>query len=210
MKKGHRHKLDGFTLVEVIVLIIIVSVVGTFVFSFLGEFFVKSHAPIENLQKSTDLNQVMANIFADYKPYPVWKPNQAYVIGDKVMPTESSLQRQRFWYQCTQNGTSFSTEPDPWTTGTIPIPDNTVQWTYQSAPALLTLTLLRNKIGVEDNNNKKTVYDKSTHQYGYYVIKNNWIAYDPNTKTEISSTIQNILKVTIRNDNGETLTALFF
>jgi type II secretory pathway pseudopilin PulG len=195
MKKGHRHKLDGFTLVEVIVLIIIVSVVGTFVFSFLGEFFVKSHAPIENLQKSTDLNQVMANIYADYKPYPVWKPNQAYVIGDKVMPTESSLQRQRFWYQCTQNGTSFSTEPDPWTTGTIPIPDNTVQWTYQSAPALLTLTLLRNK---------------STHQYGYYVIKNNWIAYDPNTKTEISSTIQNILKVTIRNDNGETLTALFF
>jgi type II secretory pathway pseudopilin PulG len=207
MKKGHRHKLDGFTLVEVIVLIIIVSVVGTLTFAFMGEFFVKSHAPIENLQKSTDLNQVMANIFADYKPYPVWKPNQTYLIGDKVMPTESSLQRQRFWYQCTQNGISYSTEPDPWTTGTIV--DNTVRWTYQSTPALLTLNQLYNKIGAEDINNKKLTYDKSTHQYGYYVIKNNWIDFN-SSNTEIGSTITNILKVTIRNDNGETLTALFF
>ena len=209
MKKVHRDNLDGFTLVEVIVLIIIVSVVGTFVFYFLGDSFVKSHAPIENLQKSTDLNQVMANIYADYKPYPVWKPNHDYAIGDNVMPTESSLQRQRFWYQCIKNGRSNATEPDPWTTGTIPIPDNTVQWTYQSAPALLTLTQLSNKIGAEDNNNKKTVYDKSTHQYGYYVIKNNWIDFN-SSNTEIGSTITNILKVTIRNDNGETLTALFF
>jgi type II secretory pathway pseudopilin PulG len=207
MKKVHRDNLDGFTLVEVIVLIIIVSVVGTFVFYFLGDSFVKSHAPIENLQKSTDLNQVMANIYADYKPYPVWKPNQTYLIGDKVMPTESSLQRQRFWYQCTQNGISYSTEPDPWTTGTIV--DNTVRWTYQSTPALLTLNQLYNKIGAEDINNKKLTYDKSTHQYGYYVIKNNWIDFN-SSNTEIGSTITNILKVTIRNDNGETLTALFF
>jgi Tfp pilus assembly protein PilE len=207
MKEEHRHKLNGFTLVEVIMLIIIVSVIGTFVFSFLGEFFVKSHAPIENLQKSTDLNQVMANIYADYKPYPVWKPNHPYAIDDKVMPTESSLQRQRFWYQCKQAGISYSTEPDPWTTGIIV--DNTVRWAYQLTPALLTLSDLNNKIGAVDNNNKKLVYDKSTHQYGYYVIENNWIDFN-NSNTEIGSTNKNILKVTIKNDSGETLTALFF
>jgi len=90
------------------------------------------------------------------------------------------------------------------------IPDNDVLWEYQSSPLLLTLETLKSKIGAEDAATKKVEYDKSTRKSGYYVIENRWIDFDPSTKTETSTNDHNILKVSIRNDAGETLTALFF
>jgi len=42
------------------------------------------------------------------------------------------------------------------------------------------------------------------------VIENGWIDFDLTTKTASTSTNQNILKVTIKNDADETVTALFF
>jgi type II secretory pathway pseudopilin PulG len=198
----------GFTLIEAIVILVATAVVAAIVYTYFGDQILKSHKPRENLVKSVDLNQVMANIRADYKPYPVWKPNYNYSLNDKIMPSAYSLSGQQYWYKCQQAGVSGSTEPDPWIKG--PVTDNTVQWAYQMAPALLTLSALKNKIGAEDANNKKYVYDKSTRQYGYYVINNKWIDFDPSTRIEIDSSNQNILKVTIGNDNGERITALFF
>jgi type II secretory pathway pseudopilin PulG len=209
-KKG----TEGFTLIEVIMVFVVIAIIGTMFITFFGTSILKSHVPRENLVRSKDLHQVMTNIAADYKPYPVWKPAHAYSVGDNVMPTAFSLSGQRYWYKCTQAGTSGATEPDPWTT-IIPIVDNSVRWAYQSTPALLTLSGLYSKIGAVDTVNKKYTYDKSTHQYGYYVIENKWIDFDPATKIETDSSNQNILKVTIsaKNDLGETVavvTALFF
>jgi type II secretory pathway pseudopilin PulG len=211
-KKG----TEGFTLIEAIVVLVVTAIVGTIFVTFFGTSILKSHVPRENLVRAKDLNQVMANIRADYKPYPVWKPNHGYSAanGDKVMPTAFSISGQRYWYLCTTQGTSGSTEPDPWTRGVIPL-DGSVRWTYQATPPLLNLSGLKNKIGAVDTINKKYVYDKSTHQYGYYVIENKWIDFNPVTKIETDSNNQNILKVTIsaKNDSGETVavvTALFF
>jgi prepilin-type N-terminal cleavage/methylation domain-containing protein len=214
MNARSKKRSEGFTLIEVIVVLVVTAIVGTIFFTFLGTSFLKSHVPRENLVRAKDLNQVMENIRADYKPYPVWKPGHTYAVGDKVMPTAFSLSGQRYWYKCTQPGTSSSIEPNPWTAGTIPL-DGNVQWAYQSNPPLLTLSGLKNKIGVVDTINKKYVYDKSTHQYGYYVIENKWIEFNPATKMETDSSNQNILKITIsaKNDSGETVavvTALFF
>jgi hypothetical protein len=152
----------------------------------------------------------MANIDADYKPYPVWKPNQDYEINNKIIPTAFSRSGQRWWYKCTQAGKSGAIEPAPWTNTATLINDGGVKWQYQSTPPLLTIKTLKDKIGVEDEANKKYVYDKSTKQYGYYVIENRWIDFDSSTKTEIISNDQNILKVTIKNDSGEKLRVLFF
>jgi type II secretory pathway pseudopilin PulG len=214
MNVGNNKRSEGFTLIEAIVVLVVTAIVGTIVITFFGTSILKSHVPRENLIRAKDLNQVMENIRADYKPYPVWKPVHNYALGDKVVPTVFSLSggQRSWWYQCTQAGTSGSTEPDPWATGVIF--DGTVRWTSQSTPSLLTVSQLKDKIGLEDAINKKT-YDKSTHQYGYYVIKNRWIDFDPATKMETDSNNPNILKVTIsaKNDSGETVaevTALFF
>jgi hypothetical protein len=106
-------------------------------------------------------------------------------------------------------------EPDPWTNEAGVISDNGVTWRYQGT--LPALSDLYNYIGVEDTVNKKCpplpgekCYDKSTNKYGYYVIYKKWIDFDPTTKTASTSTNQNILKVTIKNDAGEQVTAMFF
>jgi prepilin-type N-terminal cleavage/methylation domain-containing protein len=221
MNARNQKNPEGLTLIEVIVVIMVIAVVVTILFtSFWGTPILKSHWPRENLVRSRDLQQVMANIVADYKPYPVWKPSQRYEVNDKIMPTVFSRSGQRWWYKCTQAGTSGATEPYPWTNLAMLIDDGGVKWQYQSTPPLLTLKALKDKIGVEDEANKKTEYDKSTNQYGYYVIENRWIDFDSSTKTEISSNDQNILKVTIGNDirtwlkgdieKGERISALFF
>lgn len=211
MKASIKKSVGGFTIIEAIVVLVVTAVFATLAYTFFGDKILKSHLPRENLVKSLDLNQVMVNIQADYKPYPVWKPNHACAVGDKIMPTPFSRSGQRYWYKCTKAGTSGSTEPDPWTMDTeLGIPDNDVLWEYQSSPLLLTLETLKSKIGAEDAATKKVEYDKSTRKSGYYVIENRWIDFDPSTKTETSTNDHNILKVTIQNDSGETLTALFF
>jgi prepilin-type N-terminal cleavage/methylation domain-containing protein len=205
----NRKRDAGFTLIEVIVVFVVTAIVAAMLYTFFGDRILKSHEPKENFIKSTDLNQVMANIRADYKPYPVWKPGQPYALNDKVIPTAFSPMGQRYWYLCTTAGTSSTTEPG-WTTGATAISDGaTLKWTYQSTPALMTLVELETNIGAVDTT-KKYKYDKSTHQYGYYVDEKKWIDFDLTTKIETASANKKILKVTIRNDAGEKITSLFF
>jgi len=157
MNARSKKKSEGFTLIEVIVVLVVTAIVGTIFFTFLGTSILKSHVPRENLVRAKDLNQVMENIRADYKPYPVWKPGYTYAVGDNVMPTAFSLSGQRYWYKCTPTGgVSNSTEPDQWTTGIISDGAN-VKWTYQGV--LMTLNELKNKIGAVDTINKKYVYE---------------------------------------------------
>jgi len=210
----------GFTLIETIVTLVVASILGIFFYTFIGKSIYKSHLPMENLISANDLNQVMENIRADYKPYPVWQSSHYYNQGDQVMPTAFSLSGQRYWYKCMTAGTSGppDKEPDPWTNEAGVISDNGVTWKYQGD--LMKLSALKDYIGVDFtvNNNKKCAtppistercYDKSTNKYGYYVKENKWIDFDT-TKTAIDSNNQNILKVTIKNDAGEQVTAMFF
>ncbi|MGA2330895.1 MAG: hypothetical protein ABSG75_03970 [Syntrophales bacterium] len=223
-----RKGTEGFTIIEAIVVLVVVAIFGTFFYTFfMDKVFLQSNVPRQNLVRAKDLDQVMENIRADYnyKPYPVWKPSHNYIVGDTVIPTALSPQGQRFWYQCTQaDEISGSSEPDPWTTGIVPDgATGNLKWTYQGGLNLMTLSALSAYVGVVDTVNKKCTsnptppekcYDKSANQYGYYVTENKWIDFDPVTKTEIDSSNQNILKVTIsaKDDTGKTVavvTSLF-
>jgi type II secretory pathway pseudopilin PulG len=226
MNVKRKKRTEGFTLIEAIVVLVVTAIVGTIFITFLGKSFLESfYKPRENLVRAKDLNQVMANIRADYKPYPVWKPGHTFNLGDKVMPTAFSLSGQRYWYECRQAGTSGSTDKEPAWTKEAAISENspsTVVWQYKGD--LMTLSALRDYIGAVDTGNKKCAsipsercYDKSTKQYGYYVTERKWIDFDPNTKTElvnekINKNIINV-KFSQKHDSGETVavvTALFF
>jgi prepilin-type N-terminal cleavage/methylation domain-containing protein len=222
MKTRNKRSNRGFTIIEAIVVLVVVAIFLRFFWIFfMDKVFLQSHVPRQNLVRANDLNQVMENIRADYKPYPVWTPNHVYSANDKVMPTPFSLSGQRYWYICTNGGTSDPTEP-AWTQGGVVTEViGGVQWTYQGD--LMKLSELYGYIGVKDTVNKKCAspsippekcYDKSTNQYGYYVTEKKWIDFDT-TNTEFESGNNNILKVTIsgKDDSGSTVaavTALFF
>jgi prepilin-type N-terminal cleavage/methylation domain-containing protein len=57
----------GFTLIEIIAVIIITAVLGALLFQYFGQSFIKSSVPIERLQKALQLQQVVENITEDYE-----------------------------------------------------------------------------------------------------------------------------------------------
>jgi len=58
---------SGFTLIEIIAVILITAVLGALLFQYFGQSFIKSSAPIERLQKALRLQQVVENITDDYE-----------------------------------------------------------------------------------------------------------------------------------------------
>lgn len=56
----------GFTLIEVIITIIMASILGSVLFSYVGTAVIRSGEPIGRLRDSLALNQVMENITNDY------------------------------------------------------------------------------------------------------------------------------------------------
>ncbi len=183
----------GFTLIEIIVTVVIVAILGAMIITFLSDSFIKSSDPVKRLQKTSDLNRIMANIMADYNRYPKWRSGTTYTVGDYVVPTI----RNGHYYKCTTAGTSSSVnEPDwPLATGGTKSDGSVtpITWTETAENgSLLTLANLQNNI-----NNKN---------YGTYDVVFKFIQFVSDAETPGGN---NILKVTIKNDQGGTLTALF-
>jgi prepilin-type N-terminal cleavage/methylation domain-containing protein len=114
---------SGFTLIEIIATIAIVAAFSTIMLILFSDSLVKSSAAMRRTLESSDLSNVMANIYADYRPYPIWKASTSYAVGNKVFPTGMN---GRF-YICTTTGTSFTTEPQ-WR-DSVPTTDGSVTWT---------------------------------------------------------------------------------
>jgi prepilin-type N-terminal cleavage/methylation domain-containing protein len=180
----------GFTLIEIIVTVVIVAILGAMIITLLSDSLIKSGDPVKRLQKTSDLNKIMANIMADYNRYPKWRSGTTYTVGDYVVPTI----RIGHYYKCTSCVTlctSDVTEPNWPLSGTKS--DGTITWTETAENgSLLTLANLQNNI-----NNKN---------YGTYDVAYNFIQFVSDAETPGGN---NILKVTIKNDQGGTLTALF-
>jgi prepilin-type N-terminal cleavage/methylation domain-containing protein len=195
------HNSRGFTLIEIIVTLVIIAVMGTMTYTYFGQAFLQSVNPILRLQKSVDLHKTMANITADYNVYPKWRSGAVYTPGSKVIPSNPN----RRYYTCTTGGTSSSTEPDWLTSG--PYTETTgVKWTDSgSLGILLSLsTLQTSRIGAEDTD-QNNAYGK------YHVVKNRFTQFVSDIDQDNDSSGTNkILKVTLKNENGETLTSLFF
>lgn len=124
----------------------------------------------------------------------VWVEQTPYSVGDLVIPTNPN----GHFYRCTTAGSSGTTEPTWLLIGGAAISDGAVQWSRL-------LQYLKDQIGAPDPNNKKN------NSYGqYYVLENRFVKFVSNSITPISGADpENILQVTIKNDEGETLTALF-
>jgi prepilin-type N-terminal cleavage/methylation domain-containing protein len=189
MTGGKKINKAGFTLIEIIVTIVIVAILGAMILTFLSKSLVDSSEPVKRFQKTSNLNRIMANITADYNRYPKWRSGTTYTVGNYVVPTI----RNGHYYKCTTAGTSSNVkEPDWPLSGTKS--DGTATWTETvENGALLTLSILQNNI-----NNKN---------YGTYdIVNNNFIQFLSDAETPGGN---KILKVTITNNQGGTLTALF-
>jgi prepilin-type N-terminal cleavage/methylation domain-containing protein len=97
----------GFTLIEIIATVVIVSVFSAMMITMFSDLLIKSSDPLRRILKSSDLSKVMATIHADYMPYPRWKASTSYAMGNKVLPAGMN---GRF-YVCTTGGTSGVSEP---------------------------------------------------------------------------------------------------
>lgn len=58
---------SGFTLIEVIVLIVLIGAIAAVLAPFIGRALTKSHEPLENLRKSAEFSGEMAKVVAEYR-----------------------------------------------------------------------------------------------------------------------------------------------
>ena len=184
----------------------IVSVLGTMIYTFFLKAFSESVVPITRLRASAALHKVMANITADYNRYPRWRSETAYSTSmvTYVIPTNFN----GHYYILTTGGTSSAPGSEPvWplsSGGTVN--DNGITWTESGrlrAVTVMPLATLKYKIGVEGS--------EYTNNYGKYtVVENRFIQFDASGIERADAIANNILKVTLKNETGETLTSLFF
>jgi prepilin-type N-terminal cleavage/methylation domain-containing protein len=203
MKCDRLRDASGFTLIEVIVTVLVVAIFGGMMIVFLSDSIVKSSQSVGKLKKVSDLNKVMANITQYYDKYPKWRSTVTYAVGNFVVPT---LRNGRY-YKCTIAGTSNLNEPTSWPTipGDYIIETaNVLKWTETTENGLLPdLNAVKTSIGAENTN--------QSNEYGIYRVEKNRCVYFlvADSEQDEPSCISNILRVTIRSDQGEALTALF-
>ena len=199
MKVKFEYNTRGFTLIEIIITITITAILSTMIFTYFGKAFTESTKPIMRLKSSEALKTVMENITADYNVYPKWRKGAVYTSTDYVIPVN-------FNGHCysSSGGTSGTTEPNWPMNSAGTVTDNTITWAESgSLRTLLSLSTLQNRIGGEDTDQDNA--------YGrYHVVRNRFTQFVNNIDQDIdSSGINKILKVTLKNDSEETLTALF-
>jgi len=212
MRLKSEHRASGFTLIEIVITLTVTAILSTMIFTFFGKAFTESVTPIVRLKSSAALQRVMENITADYNVYPKWRSETYYPNTRYVIPTNFN----GFYYQCTTAGTSGTSEPI-WPLGSTPYTETTgtgVQWTKSgSLRTRLPLSTLKTNIGVESSLQSTNPYGRNPDGITYItytVVKNNFIKFVNNVEQDVAvGDANNILKVTLKNDNGETMTALF-
>jgi len=219
MIREFRHKPSGFSLIEIIAALLLISIVGGMLYTYFSSAFIESPKPLEKLQKSYDLHMIMENIAADYTlNYPEWQKRHprwqklTYYPADTLIRTDTN---KRYIYKCKIAGKSGTLEPSGFSSGLALITDGTLTWEKKSA-----LSDLRDKIVPVG----PPAYDYAaptpiSNNYGNYILKENkfikfiWKAADSVYKEEdidiALGDTETILKVTITNDSGEILTNLF-
>lgn len=193
---------SGFTLIEMIVTLVIVAVLGSMFYVYFGKGFTESVTPVNRLKQSTALHRVMQNITADYNVYPKWRGNTSYAADNYVIPRNFN----GHFYKCTIGGTSATDEPD-WLGSGDPVVDGTVRWTKSDRLRdRLPLTTLQERINSTSNAYGANADGTYT---TYTVVTNRFIKLDGGSESD-DDTYKYILKVTLKNDQEETLTAIFY
>jgi prepilin-type N-terminal cleavage/methylation domain-containing protein len=201
----------GFTLLEIIITLTVSAVLATMIYMYFGKAFLESVTPITRLKNSAALQRVMENIRADYNLHPKWRSGAVYTTSNYVIPTNFNGHR----YRCTTAGTSGANEPTWPLNSTGTVTDSGVMWTESGSPWTSTfLSTLRGYIGTEGSDQTANNYGKNpdgTTYTKYNVVRNRFTQFVNDIDQDSDASGANkILKVTLKNDNGETLTALFF
>jgi prepilin-type N-terminal cleavage/methylation domain-containing protein len=63
-------KSNGFSLIEVIVVLVVTGILGAIMIPFMSTALTRSHEPLDNLQHSANLSSDMARVVADYRDNP--------------------------------------------------------------------------------------------------------------------------------------------
>ncbi len=104
---------SGFTLIEIIVTLIIISIVGSMLYTYFGSAFEKSVEMRGKLQGAFNIHSVMENIMSDYyniygkESFQSWKTGD-YIQGDRVV---SESEKYGAVFICEKGGKSGSAEP---------------------------------------------------------------------------------------------------
>jgi prepilin-type N-terminal cleavage/methylation domain-containing protein len=118
MKSRKNDSESGFTLIEVIITLVVVAVVAAMMTAYFGTSITQSSLPIFRLNAAGKINEILEKISAQYGQYPHWRPDTAYAVGTKILPTK----RTGLLYKAENAGTSCSSPcPEP----TWPITENT-------------------------------------------------------------------------------------
>lgn len=202
----------GFTLLEIIITLTTLAVLATMIVTYFGSAFLESATPITRLRNAAALHRIMENIKADCNIYPRWRSGSAYTAGTYIVPTNFNGR----YYKCTTAGTSDAAEPDwPMNSGATKS-DGTVTWTLTESirlRVLLPLATLQSRVGPEGTEQTAKEYSKNPDGVTYTkftVLQNRFIQFTANTEVNDTTGANKILKVTLQNDQGNTLTALFY
>jgi prepilin-type N-terminal cleavage/methylation domain-containing protein len=202
MRLKSNRQARGFTLIETIITLTVTAVLATMIFTYFGEAFLQSITPITRLKNAATLQNIMENITADYNVYPKWRSGTVYTNANYVIPTNFN----GHYYKCsTATGTSGAAEPTNWPLNSGgAVTDNTVTWVeIGRLRTLRSLTALQTSIGTEGTEMNNT-YGK------YHVVRNRFTRFVSDVDQDADAGGANtLLKVTLRNNSGETQTALF-
>ncbi len=207
-------RASGFTLIEVIATLVIVSVLGTVAYVYFGKSFLESVTPVTRLKHTAALHRVMENITADYNVFPKWRSGTNYAKDAPVIPTYFN----GHYYKASGGTSSATNEPEWPTTSAGTVVDGTITWTesgrLRDLVPLYSSTNpknLKQRIG-DEGSVQSTTNDYCKNSDGTYttytVMVNRFVRFDNNDK-EQDDPNGNILKLTLQNENGETLTSLF-
>jgi len=211
------NKPSGFSLIEIIAALLLISIVGGMLYTYFSSAFVESLKPLEKLQKSYDLHMVMETIAADYtlnhpewqKLHPRWQKLTYYAVGTLVRADGN----KGHIYKCTVAGKSGNTEPPGFASGAPSADEGTslAKWVKTDG-----LGVLKDKIFMPSTSLSYDYVSYLNNNYGNYIIKENkfikFIPDSPDVYKEddiLTGEPETILKVTISNGSGEILTNLF-
>jgi prepilin-type N-terminal cleavage/methylation domain-containing protein len=120
MKEHAKNNQTGFTLIEFIVGLVIAAIMASTVYTFFGNALTKGSETIWRLQKTSNLQQVMENIVADFNRLNKinmrysWKPSTPYQLN-YITTGSGTILGNGHYYKCTTAG-SNATEPNWQTT----------------------------------------------------------------------------------------------
>jgi len=214
------NKPSGFSLIEIIAALLLISIVGGMLYTYFSSTFIESPKSLEKLQKSYDLHMVMETIAADYtlnhpewqKRHPRWQKLTYYAVGTLIRTDGNN----GHIYKCSVAGKSGNTIPPEFALNAPSADEGTAMAKWIKSDGLNTPpNSFKDRIAPPP---PPPGYDYPTpvfmsNNYGSYIVKENkFIEFIPDGSggyTEQNSLRETILKVTITNDSGTTLTNLF-